>query len=80
MGHKLILRFTTAEDGKYFTLTLDNIKVDIVTGLPAVTAEQVNTLMNLIIQKGIFYSVSGALVAKKDAKVVSTTSQEFSVL
>ena len=80
MGHKLILRFTTVKDGKYFTLTLDNIKVDIVTGLPAVTAEQVNTLMNLIIQKGVFYSTSGALVAKKDAKVVSTTSQEFSVL
>lgn len=80
MGHKLILRFTTVEDGKYFTLTLENIKVDIVTGLPAVTVEQVNTLMNLIIQKGVFYSTSGALVAKKDAKVVSTTSQEFSVL
>lgn len=80
MGHKLILRFTTEEDGKYFSLTLDNIKVDGATGLPAVSEAQVNTLMNLIIQKGVFYSVSGALVAKKDAKVVSTTSQEFSVL
>ena len=80
MEHKLILRFTTEEDGKYFSLTLDNIKVDEATGQPSVTAAQVNTLMNLIIQKGVFHCASGALVAKKDAKVISTTSQEFSVI
>ena len=80
MGHKLVMRFTTEIDGKYFTLSLDNIKVDGATGLPAVSQEQVNTLMNLIIQKGIFLSGYGALVAKKDAKVVSTTSQEFSLV
>lgn len=79
MGHKH-LRFTTEESGKYFTLTLDNIKVDGVSGLPNVTEEEVNTLMEIIIQKNVFYAVSGTLVAKKDAKIVSTTSQEFSVL
>ena len=79
MGHRLVLRFTTTEEGKYFTITLNNIKVDGATGLPSVTETQVNTLMDLIVQKGIFYCTNGELTGKKDAKVVSTTEQEFSI-
>lgn len=80
MGHRLILRFTTPTDGKYFTLSLNNVKVDGATGLPAVTLAQVNTLMDLIIQKAVFFSTYGALVGKKDAKIVSTTEQEFNLI
>lgn len=79
MEHRLVLRFTTSEEGKYFTLSLNNIKVDGATGQPSVSEEQINTLMNLIIQKGIFFSTSGALTGKKDAKVVSTTEKEFKI-
>ena len=79
MGHKLVMRFTTDEDGKYFTMSIDNIKVDGTTGQPSVTEAEVNTLMDLIVLKKIFATSYGAIVGKKDAKVVSTTSQEFTL-
>ena len=80
MAHKLVMRFTTEEDGKYFSMSLDNIKADEATGQPSVTQAEVNTLMDLIVQKKIFATSYGALVGKKDAKVVSTTSQEFTIV
>ncbi|KZL89180.1 DUF2922 domain-containing protein [Clostridium magnum] len=79
MGHKLVMRFTTEEDGKYFSMSIDNIKIDEITGQPSVTEAEVNTLMDLIVQKKIFATSYGAIVGKKDAKVVSTTSQEFTI-
>lgn len=80
MENRLVLRFTTAEEGKYFSITLNNIKTDGATGAPLVTEAQVNTLMDLIILKGIFYCTYGALTGKKDAKIVSTTEQNFSII
>lgn len=79
MAHKLAMRFTTEEDGKYFSMNIENIKMNEATGEPSVTEAEVNTLMALIIQKKIFATSYGALVGKKDAKVVSTTSQEFTL-
>lgn len=78
MAHKLTMRFTTEQEGKYFSLSIDNIKED-ENGKTAVTQADINAAMDLIIAKKIFVSKNGALVGKKDAKVVSTTSQEFDV-
>ncbi|MGE5626573.1 MAG: DUF2922 domain-containing protein [Solirubrobacterales bacterium] len=80
MENRLVLRFTTAEEGKYFTITLNNIKTDGATGASLVTEAQANTLMDLIVQKGIFYCTYGALTGKKDAKVISTLEQDFNIV
>lgn len=78
MAHKLTLRFTTEEDGKYFSLSIDNIKQD-ENGQPTVTEVQVNNLMDLIIQKKIFASKTGELTGKKDAKIITTSSENFNI-
>ena len=69
--HKLIMRFLTAIEGKYFTLTVDDIKAD-ENGAPTVTEAEVNALMDLVIAKNIFLSANGKLTGKKDAKIVTT--------
>lgn len=78
MAHKLTMRFTTAEDGKYFSLSIDNVKEG-ENGQPAVTEAQVNSLMDLIIQKKIFATKTGDLTGKKDAKIVTTSSESFAI-
>ncbi|ADK16285.1 MULTISPECIES: DUF2922 domain-containing protein [Clostridium] len=50
MANRLNMRFTTEEEGKYFSLSVDNVKED-ENGQPSVTKEQVASLMNLIIAK-----------------------------
>jgi hypothetical protein len=76
--HKLVMRFLTATEGKYFTLTVDDIKAD-ENGAPTVTEAEVNSLMNLIIAKNIFASASGNLTGKKDAKIVTTDTSTVEV-
>lgn len=76
MAHKLTLKFTTAEDGKYFSLSIDNVKQD-VNGQPSITEAEVNSLMDLIIQKKIFSTKTGDITGKKDAKLVTTSSESF---
>ncbi|MCB2291431.1 DUF2922 domain-containing protein [Clostridium sp. CS001] len=71
--HKLVMRFLTSVEGKYFTLTVDDIKSD-ENGMATITEAQVNTLMDLVIAKNIFASVNGDLTGKKDAKTVYTDS------
>ncbi|HEY8888730.1 MAG TPA: DUF2922 domain-containing protein [Clostridium sp.] len=71
--HKLIMRFLTVVEGKYFTLTVDDIKAD-VDGVPTVTEIEVKALMDLVISNNIFLSSNGDLVGKKDAKIVSTAT------
>lgn len=78
MSHKLTLRFTTEEDSKYFSLAIDNVKED-ENGQAAITEVQVNSLMDLIIQKKIFATKTGDLTGKKDAKIVTTSSESFDV-
>ena len=76
--HKLIMRFLTTIEGKYFTLSIDDIKSD-ENGDPTITQVEVNTLMNLVIAKNIFLSTSGDLTGKKDAKIVTTDTSTFIV-
>jgi len=76
--HKLIMRFLTVVEGKYFTLTVDDIKAD-ETGVPTITELEVNALMDLVISNNIFLSSNGDLTGKKDAKIVSTDTSTVAV-
>ena len=76
--HKLVMRFLTDTEGKYFTLTVDDIKAD-VDGVPTVTDAEANSLMELVIASNIFESANGNLIGKKDAKVVSTDTNIIDV-
>jgi hypothetical protein len=78
MAHRLTLRFITEEEGKYFSLSVDNVKQD-ENGQASVTEEEVNTLMDLIIQKKVFSTKTGELTGKKDAKIITTSSTDFDV-
>jgi hypothetical protein len=75
--HKLVMRFLTSVEGKYFTLTVDDIKTD--ANGAAITEEQVATLMNLVVARNVFVSINGALTGKKDAKVVYTNTKEVNI-
>ncbi|WP_123054490.1 DUF2922 domain-containing protein [Clostridium sp. JN-1] len=76
MANRLTMRFTTAQEGKYFSLDIDNIKED-EKGEPAITQDQISTLMDLIVAKKIFISKNGSPVGKKDAKIVTTATKQF---
>ncbi|MBZ9689815.1 DUF2922 domain-containing protein [Clostridium estertheticum] len=76
--HKLAMRFLTSTEGKYFTLTVDDIKSD-GDGVPTVTEAEVNALMDLVIAKNIFASANGNLIGKKDAKIVTTDTSMVEV-
>ncbi|MBZ9607307.1 DUF2922 domain-containing protein [Clostridium estertheticum] len=76
--HKLVMRFLTSIEGKYFTLSVDDIKAD-EEGVPTITDIEVNALMDLVIAKNIFASANGSLTGKKDAKVVTTDTNEVDV-
>jgi len=76
--HKLAMRFLTATEGKYFTLTVDDIKAD-GDGVPTVTEVEVNTLMDLVIAKNIFVSANGNLTGKKDAKIITTDTSSVDI-
>ena len=76
--NKLVMRFLTATEGKYFTLSVDDIKAD-ENGVPTVTEAEVNTLMDLVISKNIFASANGNLTGKKDAKIVTTDTSTVAV-
>ena len=71
MENKLLLKFLTGVEGKYFTLTIDEVKSDF-DGNPVVTEAEVNTLMDTIIAKNIFECPYGNLTGKKEARIVST--------
>ncbi|MCB2299608.1 DUF2922 domain-containing protein [Clostridium tagluense] len=76
--NKLVMRFLTSVECKYFTLAVDDIKVD-EKGVPTVTSAQTNALMDLVIAKDIFASASGKLTGKKDAKIVVTDTNEVEI-
>lgn len=73
MSNKLLLKFLTSTEGKYFSLTINDIKAD-ENGNPLVTNEEVNSLMDIIIEKNVFLTQYGDLTGKKSAKIVSTNS------
>ncbi|MGH4118057.1 DUF2922 domain-containing protein [Clostridium sp.] len=72
------MRFLTQTEGKYFTLSVDGIKVD-GDGVPSVTEAEVNALMDLVIATNIFESANGNSIGKKDAKIVSTDTSVVAV-
>ncbi|MEK6264595.1 MAG: DUF2922 domain-containing protein [Clostridium sp.] len=76
--HKLVMRFLTETEGKYFTLTVDDIKAD-GNGVPTITEAEANALMDLVIANNIFESANGNLIGKKDAKVISTDTSIIDV-
>jgi hypothetical protein len=76
--HKLVMKFLTETEGKYFTLTVDDIKAD-ENGVPTITELQVNSLMDLVIAKNIFATINGNLIGKKDAKVITTDTSTVAV-
>ena len=51
------MRFLTATQGKYFTLTVDDLKAD-ENGESAVTEVEVNDLMDLVIAKNILHQLT----------------------
>lgn len=65
----LRLTFTTA-GGKTFAITIPNPK----EGLDKAEAEVV---MDMIIEKDIFLTSSGALVGKRDIKIINTTTNDL---
>ncbi|MGK0466862.1 DUF2922 domain-containing protein [Clostridium sp.] len=69
--HRLVMKFLTDTEGKYFTLTVSDIKAD-GDGVPTMTDAEVNSLMDIVIEKNIFELDSGNLTGKKDAKIVTT--------
>ncbi|APC39997.1 MULTISPECIES: DUF2922 domain-containing protein [Clostridium] len=75
--NKLVMRFLTTIEGKYFTLSVDDIKAD--DKGPTITEAEVNALMDLVIAKNIFLSTSGDLTGKKDAKIVTTDTNTIKV-
>jgi hypothetical protein len=76
--HKLVMRFLTDTEGSYFTLSVDDIKAD-ENGIPTVTEAEVNDLMDLVIATNIFATSKGDLTGKKDAKIVTTETNEVDV-
>lgn len=76
MSSKLVMRFTTEVEGKYFSLNIDNIKQD-ENGAAAVTQADISTLMDLIVAKKIFETSGGLIAGKKDAKIVNTESTSY---
>ncbi|MBX4267988.1 DUF2922 domain-containing protein [Clostridium estertheticum] len=75
--NKLVMRFLTTIEGKYLTLSVDDIKSD--DKGPTITEAEVNALMDLVIAKNIFLSTSGDLTGKKDAKIVTTDTNTIKV-
>ena len=76
--HNLVMRFLTSIEGKYFSLTVDDIRAD-ESGVPTVTQAEVNALMDLVITNNIFESANGSLTGKKDAKIVTTGTSAVAV-
>ncbi|MBW9158652.1 DUF2922 domain-containing protein [Clostridium sp. FP2] len=76
--NKLTMRFLTSTEGKYFTLTVDDVKAD-EKGVPTVTKAEVNSLMDLVIAKNIFAAANGNLIGKKDAKISTTDTSTVDI-
>jgi hypothetical protein len=66
-----VLRMTFSDSlGGSFSITLPEPKVDL-------TASQIETVMDLIIARNIFAGAGGALVSKKDIKIIGTTTDDL---
>ncbi|ATW24517.1 DUF2922 domain-containing protein [Candidatus Formimonas warabiya] len=69
--NKKTLRMTfAAADGSSMSISLDNPKAGL-------TNTEIEGVMDTLIGKNIFQSAGGNLVAKKDAKIVDTTTSDL---
>ncbi|MCB8818389.1 DUF2922 domain-containing protein [Desulfosporosinus shakirovi] len=68
---KKVLRMTfTNAAGKTVTMTLDQPK-------EGITSAEIETVMDQIISKDIFFTSGGGLVSKKDIKIVDTKTEDM---
>jgi len=68
---KKTLRMTFgAADGTSFSISLNNPR-------EGLTAAEIEAAMDTVIAKNIFQSSGGDLVAKKDAKIIDTTTNDM---
>lgn len=68
---KKVLRMTfNNTSGNAVTITLAEPKASL-------TASQIETVMDLIIEKNIFLTAGGELVSKRDVKVIDTTTDDL---
>lgn len=68
---KKVLRMTfNSALGSAVSITLPDPKADL-------TAAQIETVMDQIIAKDIFLTSGGALVSKRDVKIVDTTTNDL---
>jgi hypothetical protein len=66
-----VLRMTFSDTlGGAFSITLPEPKTDL-------TALQIETVMDLIIDKNAFAGAGGDLLAKKDIKIIGTTTDDL---
>ena len=68
---KKVLRMTFADAlGGAVSLTLPEPK-------EGITAAEIETVMDLIIARNIFFGKGGAMVSKKDVKIINTTTDDL---
>jgi len=68
---KKVLRMTfTNAAGKPVTMTLDQPK-------EGITSAEIETVMDEIITKDIFFTSGGGLVSKRDIKIVDTKTEDM---
>ncbi|MCO1600949.1 DUF2922 domain-containing protein [Desulfosporosinus nitroreducens] len=68
---KKVLRMTfTNAAGKTVTMTLDQPK-------EGITSAEIETVMDQIISKDIFFTSGGGLVSKRDIKIVDTKTEDM---
>lgn len=67
--HTLRMVFRNQSD-KNVTFSLDNPRTDL-------TAEEIETAMDLVIDRNIFTSSGGDLVSKQDIKLIDTTTDDL---
>jgi len=70
VNKKVLNMVFTAVDGTRMTLSMENPKATL-------TAAEIESAMDVVIAKNIFLSGGGDLVAKEDAKVVDTTTNDM---
>ena len=69
--NSLALTFV-CENTKKSTISIDGVKTDL-------TDTQVQTLMDTIVEKGIFSTKNGAFVSKDSAKLIQKETTEYSL-
>ncbi|MHC1686004.1 MAG: DUF2922 domain-containing protein [Clostridiaceae bacterium] len=55
------------------------VSLNVPTPKDALTEVEINTAMDTVISKGIFYSTGGNLISKDSAKIIDKTTTEVTV-